>query len=339
MVLPWYDITCKPSIEFVSMPVASVLLATWQVSAIYCKLACRQNHNIEACHFRGTTWYVWASHHNHIAGQFNTTRSMCEKNPKIDDLDYVEYPKWNKKACQSRLQSPRRFQAISERQDRSDMPAEVTKAHAQGRYFIHHRGCMVMKSADDLAIVKELFAIVRPATVIELGTYTGGTALWMADTLQLEGVSCSIYSVDIDTSLVEERVKELKPDNVKFLQGDSNEIAETFSNDLLKTMPHPWVVIEDAHVNVIGVLEHFAAHMITGDYIIMEDTNPNMPNRIIGQEKDNLFPEYVPLGTRKLECVKTFLTRNKKEFAVDSYFTDFFGYNGTWNWHGYIRHM
>ena len=268
---------------------------------------------------------------------------MCEDkmamSPFFDDHSYVEYPKWNEMARQSRLQSPRRFQAISEREDRSDMSVKTTKAHAEGRYFIRHRGCILMKSADDLAIVKELFAIVRPATVIELGTYTGGNTLWMADTLQLEGVSCSIYSMDIDVSLVEERVKELKPDNVKFLQGDSNKIAETFDNNLLKTLPHPWVVIDDAHVNVIGVLEHFAAHMTAGDYFIVEDTNPNMPNAVVGQGEDNLFPVYVPVGTGKLECLKTFLTRNKKEFAVDSYFTDFFGYNGTWNWHGHIRHM
>ena len=252
---------------------------------------------------------------------------------------YESYPKINKDARQSLLQSPKRFQAVSEREDRSDITIESIKAHARGRYFIRHRGCMVMKTADDQAIMKELFSILQPATVIELGTYTGGTALWMADTLQLEGVSCSIYSMDINIGLVEERVKELKPENVTFLQGDSNKIAEIFGNDLLKTLPHPWIIIDDAHVNVVEVLEHFAAHMTTGDYFIVEDTNPHLPTNIAGREGDSIFPKYVPMGTRLLDCVKTFLTRNKKEFAVDSYFTDFFGYNGTWNWHGYIRHM
>ena len=273
--------------------------------------------------------------------------TSCSENCKMSDFEalqastkvfYIEYPQKSEKARQFLLQNPKRFQAISEREDRSDIPLEAIKAHARGRYFIRHRGCKLMKTADDQAIMKELFASVRPATVIELGTYTGGNALWIADTLQLEGVACSIYSMDININLVEERVKELMTDNITFLQGDCNKIAATFSDDLLKTLPHPWIVIDDAHVNVITVLEHFAAHMITGDYFIVEDTNPLLPKNTAG-EGESIFPEYVPMGTRLLDCVKNFLTRNKKKFAVDSFFTDFFGYNGTWNWHGYIRHM
>ena len=254
---------------------------------------------------------------------------------------YNAYPEGNERARQVLLQNPKRFQGISEREDRSDIAVETIKAHARGRYFIRHRGCMVMKTGDDQAIMKELFSLQRPATVIELGTYTGGNALWMADMLKLEGVSCSVYSMDINISNIEKRVNELKSDNLTFLQGDCYKIAETFSEDLLKTLPHPWLIIDDAHVNVVAVLEHFAAHMTTGDYFIVEDTNPHMPKAVVGEEGvgENLFPEYVPFGNRLLDCVKSFLARNKETFAVDSFFTDFFGYNGTWNWHGYIRRM
>ena len=254
-------------------------------------------------------------------------------------FSYQTYPEKNEKLRQSLLQSPSRFQAISEREDRSDTPVEAVKSHAPGKYFLRHRGCMLMKSPEDQAVLRELMVSLRPATIFEIGTFTGGSSLWMADTLKLEGISSNIFCMDIDIGMVEKRVKELKPDNITFLQGDSNKIGETFGSEQLKTLPHPWLVIEDAHVNVVGVMENFAPYMVEGDYFIVEDTSPILPKYLVAEKEDEPFPEYEPIGTRLLKCVKTFLERNKGSFAVDSYFTDFFGYNGTWNWHGYIRRM
>ena len=250
--------------------------------------------------------------------------------------DYGLFPKMIKDVRQSLLNAPSRFQSISERQDRSDIGVETIKAHTKGKYFIHHRGCVVLKTADDLTIFKELLTHVRPATVIELGTFTGGSAMWMADTMKLEGITCSLYSMDINTSVLDEKVKEMKGDNVKFLQGDSNKIAETLTKDFLKDLPHPWVVIEDSHVNVYKVLEYFLGFMETGDYFVVEDANPLIPSHM---GEGRIHHNYVPVGTEVLDVLKKFLGEHKKECKVDSYFTDFFGYNGTWNWHGFIRRM
>ena len=92
-------------------------------------------------------------------------------------------------------------------------------------------------------------------------------------------------------------------------------------------LPHPWVVIEDSHENVSGILEHFLGYMEVGDYFVVEDTHPYIPAQLgygrISKE------EYTPCGSKLLKIVKEFLTKHEKECAVDSYFTDFFGYNGT----------
>ena len=150
------------------------------------------------------------------------------------------------------------------------------------------------------------------------------------------GVTCSVYSININLALIEDKVKAMKPENVTFLQGDSNKIGDTFSADFLKDLPHPWVVVEDAHENVSGILEHFLAYMEVGDYFIVEDTAPEVPAELgFGLTTR----DYTPCGTKLLEMVKHFLAKHKKECAVDSYFTDFFGYNGTYHWHGYIRRM
>ena len=44
-------------------------------------------------------------------------------------------------------------------------------------------------------------------------------------------------------------------------------------------------------------------------------------------------------GPGKLNWLRRFLTEHDQYYAVDSFFTDFFGYNGTANWNGYIRRM
>ena len=272
--------------------------------------------------------------------KFSSTTLFCGLSTYRDvwdvEVDYAGFPKQKENLRQHLLNSPSRFQAISEREDRCDIPLEAIKPQMMGKYFIHHRGCMLLKTADDQVIFKELLAHVRPATVIELGAFTGGNALWMADTMKMEGIDCSIYSMDIDLGIIEDRVKELKPDNITFLQGDSYKIGETFKKDFLQSLPHPWVVIEDAHENTFGVLEHFLPFMKTGDYFVVEDTHPHLPSHL-GAVR--FRPEYVPAGTKLLNAVKEFLTKHEKECAVDSYFTDFFGYNGTWNWHGFIRRM
>jgi len=72
---------------------------------------------------------------------------------------------------------------------------------------------------------------------------------------------------DVVVSLLEDRMKEIKPDNVTFLHGDSHKIEKTFHSDFLCGLPHPWVAIEDSHENVYyGILEHFHLFMKSGDY-------------------------------------------------------------------------
>lgn len=254
-----------------------------------------------------------------------------------DVQDFEALPQKSEEVRQSLLNSPKRFQAITEREDRSDTPLEATLAQLQGRYFLQHRGCMLIKSTTDLAVLKELLAHVRPATVIELGTFTGGSAVWISDMLGLEGVPCSVYSMDINPALLQDRVREIKPQNVTFLQGDSFKIADTFTAEFLKSLPHPWIVIDDAHENVFGVLEHFARHTVSGDYFIVEDTNPLHPVTL-GVMRTVPF-DYKLTGNALLEILKEFLTKHENNFVVDSYFTDLLGYNGTSHWHGFIKRV
>ena len=235
------------------------------------------------------------------------------------------------------LASPNRFQRISEREDRTDVPLQTRKNTCNGRYLTRYRGFDICKCPIDYSLYHRLFYLVEPKTVIELGTLSGGMAIWMADTLGLLGLEATIYSMDIDPSNRSELVNKLKPDNVTFLQGDSFEIEKTFTDEFLKSLPHPWVLIEDSHANVDGILEHFHKYMQEGDYMVVEDTGPDILKECgmyMGNEG-----VYVQMGPKQLQCLRQFLHDYEEFYAVDSFLTDLFGYNCSWNWHGFIRRM
>ena len=235
------------------------------------------------------------------------------------------------------LSSAKRFQRVSERQDRTDVPLQTRQNTSSGRYLSRYRGFDICKSPVDYVLYHQLFDIVKPKTVIELGTLSGGMAIWMADTLGLLGVESHIYSMDLDPSNRSEIVNKLKPENVTFLQGDSYEIEKTFSDEFLKALPHPWVFIEDAHANVDGVLEYFHRYLEVGDYMVVEDTGPDILKEcgmFMGNEGT-----YVQMGPKQLQCLRQFLRDHKEFYAIDTFINDLFGYNCSWNWDGFIRRM
>lgn len=55
--------------------------------------------------------------------------------------------------------------------------------------------------------LQEMFWDIHPATIIQLGTYAGGTAVWMADTLSKLDIKCHAYSMDIDLSMISDHAK------------------------------------------------------------------------------------------------------------------------------------
>jgi cephalosporin hydroxylase len=250
---------------------------------------------------------------------------------------YSEFRKKQHLKRNEMLSSAKRFQRISEREDRTDVPSQSRINMSIGRNLVRYRGFDVCKSPIDFALYHQLFDMVKPKTVIELGTLSGGMAVWIADTLGLLGIKSNIYSMDLDPTNRSEIVNKLKPENVIFLQGDSYEIEKTFTDEFLKTLPHPWVFIEDAHANVDGVMEYFHRYLQEGDYMVIEDTGPDIPKECgmyMGREGD-----YVPMGPKQLQCLRQFLHDHEEFYAIDSFLTDLFGYNCSWHWHGFIRRM
>ena len=160
------------------------------------------------------------------------------------------------------------------------------------------RGIPLMKNVFDFAMYPALIAELRPRTVFEVGSGLGASAIWLADNLAICGIEGRIHSVD--------RAKvAIDYPGVGFAQGDCSDPEHLFAPDLLRSEPHPWLVIEDAHHNVDAVLEHFHEYLSPGDYLVVEDSDV------------------------KRDTLRRFVGAHPGDYLVDTRFTDNFGRNAT----------
>lgn len=175
----------------------------------------------------------------------------------------------------------------------------ATLAMSQGTAeCMHWRGQPLFKTAFDFAVYSMLMWDLRPRTVLEIGSGSGASALWLADLQSLAAAGGHVYSLDLHTPSATHP-------GVSFLSGDCRRIAEALPARLLDDLPHPWLVIEDAHVNVAGVLTHLHGFIVAGDYMVVEDS------------------------AEKQGEITAFLSAAPGAYKVDTRYTDFFGRNAT----------
>jgi cephalosporin hydroxylase len=160
------------------------------------------------------------------------------------------------------------------------------------------RDLPLMKNAFDFAIYPMLLGELRPLSVFEVGSGSGASAIWFADTLSALGISAHVQSVDLVKVQVEHPI-------ATFQRGDCSNPESLFDADALRAAPHPWLVVEDAHHNVEAVLEHFHKFLVPGDYLVVEDSDV------------------------KRETLRKFVGTHPGNYLVDTRFTDFFGRNAT----------
>jgi cephalosporin hydroxylase len=167
------------------------------------------------------------------------------------------------------------------------------------------RGLTLMKDPMSLTILQQMLQNERFKTIIEIGTYEGGSALWMEDINKAIGNQCRIHTIDINA----EQVKLPEDSSVVFQQLDTHNI-ESYE---LPHIERPLLVIEDAHKNVSGVLSHFDTVLKDGDYLIVEDTIDNLKHQIVAE-----FIEGKP-------------------YLVDATYCDMWGYNNSYNLNSILK--
>ncbi|MES5488943.1 CmcI family methyltransferase [Bradyrhizobium sp. INPA03-11B] len=174
-----------------------------------------------------------------------------------------------------------------------------------GALALTYKGLIHIKTPFDLALYTRLIWELQPRTILELGSYQGGSGLWFADHMSmLCDTPGEVHSFDLHTKCVHGNAKQHP--FLTFHQADLSDVA-AFDEDLLMRLPHPWLVIDDAHVQVFSIFSYLNNFLISGDYYVIED-NP------MRADKDIID------GLHLVE---------QSGFLIDTYYTDAFGMNLT----------
>jgi cephalosporin hydroxylase len=142
-----------------------------------------------------------------------------------------------------------------------------------------YRGVELIKNPLDLWIYHELIWSTAPRTIIETGTHRGGSALWLADQLDLLGAG-QVWSIDIGDPAGDRPPQSPPPHpRLTYVLGDSASVA-------LPAEPEPpvMVILDSDHSaqHVYAELTRFAPLVTVGSWMIVEDSNvpefaPDLP--------------------------------------------------------------
>lgn len=216
---------------------------------------------------------------------------------------------------------------MPEQSDRSPIcaiPTQNLRKLQQGTMRYSWRGVMCNKNPFDFALYPMLLWAEKPSTIVEIGSKYGGSALWLDDICMAFGLQTRIVSIDIDQRAEVER------ENIIFLECDGRDLGKVLTPEMMATMPHPWLVIEDAdhhYITTKAILLFMSEHLRTGEYILIED---GICDSFGNEARYDGGPN---------RAIKEVLTERADLYEIDVKYCDFFGYNVTWNTNGYLKKL
>jgi len=187
-----------------------------------------------------------------------------------------------------------------------------------------YRGVPCLKNPIDTAIYTKLIWDLRPATIIEIGSNAGGSALLLADIVSNFGLGCHIYSVDLRPPAG------ISDSRITFLEGDVLRLEPVFDKIGLADLSHPWFAIEDSahtHAACLAALRSFSKVMVADDMLVMEDG-------IL--EELGLARQYEGGPNR---AIASFFEEQPDVFEIVTELCDMFGRNATYNPNAYLRKL
>jgi cephalosporin hydroxylase len=202
------------------------------------------------------------------------------------------------------------------------LPLKALNSIQAGALKHEYRGRPMLKNPFDVALYPLLIWKTKPRTVIEIGSYLGVSAFWLADLVRDASGRGLVISIDIAPPTPPEA-----RDDVRFLKGDVMHLGAVLTPELLAGLERPWLVIEDsAHTQAStrAALEFFAPHLQAGEYIVVED----------GALAD--FGWAFSYGGGPGMAISRFLAAHP-EFEIDADYCDRYGHNVTGNPNGYLR--
>jgi cephalosporin hydroxylase len=206
----------------------------------------------------------------------------------------------------------------------SEIPRPLLVRIQQGVHHQRYRGRQLVKSPFDVAMYQQLLERQRPATIVEIGSKDGGSALWLAGLAAGLGLTLIVHSYDLSP------VTDLDQPSVRFHVGDGRHLADAVSADDLASWPRPWLVIDDAdhaEPTTAGILGFFHPHLLPGDMVVVEDGNLS-----------DIYPELFPGYTSGPHlALRKFLAAHASDYEIAAELCDLFGHNATTASNGILR--
>jgi cephalosporin hydroxylase len=208
---------------------------------------------------------------------------------------------------------------VTKPENKSGISFDLGTIH-RGHHNTLYKGVRCQKCPFDYVMYQMILWEIKPDLIIEIGTLSGGGALYLADLLDLNGKG-TIHTIDIENQS-DPKVK--KHPRIKlFYKG-----WEAYDIKMAKHFKKIMVVDDGSHTyeQVRDALTKFSPLVSKGSYYIVEDgvlTELNTPIKYHG-------------GPTK--ALKEFVKKNKK-FSIDRKWTDMFGHNATFNVDGYLKRL
>ena len=193
------------------------------------------------------------------------------------------------------------------------------KSIEAGHHKLLYKNVPMIKCPFDYIIYQMILWEIKPDLVIEIGTNKGGSALYIAELLDLIG-NGEIHTIDIVDMVVDKCVKNHK--RIKFFK-------DGFQNyDLKNVAQHKKIIVIDdgshSYEDVKEALEKFKDVVSNDSYFIVED---GILDQLGWKSKYNGGPNL---------AIKEFISTNSS-YIIDRKWCDLFGVNATFNTNGYLK--
>ena len=187
-----------------------------------------------------------------------------------------------------------------------------------GHHKTTYKNIPVIKCPFDYILYQMIIFELKPDLIIEIGAGKGGSALYMADLLDMNNKGL-IHSIDIEDNRWEGAKNH---ERIEFFLGG----YQGYDLGNIKDFNTILIIEDGSHMyaDVKATLEKFQSYVTKDSYFIVEDGILDE----LGWTKQ--------FGGGPNKAIKEFITANDS-YVIDRKWCDFFGINATFNTNGFLK--
>jgi cephalosporin hydroxylase len=191
----------------------------------------------------------------------------------------------------------------------------------EGTFNTKYRGVETLKSPFDYVMYQMIISDLKPDLIIEIGTNCGGSSLYLADLLEINGKGI-IHTVDIVDQVKSDLVKQ-HPRIERFLGGYLQ-----YDTSITSNFERILVIDDGSHKyeDVIQAMNIFKNIVSVDSFMIIEDGSLSWMG---WEERYNGGP---------LKAINEFISLNEN-YEIDRKWCDFYGKNVTLNPNGFLKRI